>query len=40
MRTKRTQRVEELAAKLPVKLIFPTILFIFPSLFLVLMDRP
>ena len=37
MRTKRSQRVEELAAKLPVKLLFPTILFIFPSLFLVLM---
>ena len=37
MRTKRTQRIEEIAAKLPVKLIFPTILFIFPSLFLVLM---
>lgn len=36
MRTKRSQRVEELAAKLPIKLIFPTILFIFPSLFLVL----
>jgi tight adherence protein C len=36
MRTKRTQKVEELAAKLPVKLLFPTILFIFPSLFLVL----
>jgi tight adherence protein C len=37
MRVKRTQRVEELAAKLPVKLLFPTILFIFPSLFVVLM---
>ena len=37
MRTKRAQKVEELAAKLPVKLLFPTILFIFPSLFLVLM---
>jgi tight adherence protein C len=36
MRTKRSQRVEEIAAKLPVKLLFPTILFIFPSLFLVL----
>lgn len=37
MRTKRTQKIEEVAAKLPVKLIFPTILFIFPALFLVLM---
>ena len=37
MRTKRTQKVEEIAAKLPIKLLFPTILFIFPSLFLVLM---
>lgn len=36
MRTKRTQKVEEIAAKLPVKLLFPTILFIFPSMFLVL----
>jgi tight adherence protein C len=37
MRTKRAQKIEEIAAKLPVKLIFPTILFIFPALFLVLM---
>ncbi len=37
MRTKRSQKIEEIAAKLPVKLIFPTILFIFPALFLVLM---
>jgi tight adherence protein C len=37
MRTKRHQRVEELAAKLPVKLLFPTIFFIFPALFVVLM---
>ena len=33
MRTKRYQRAEELAAVLPVKLVFPLILFIFPALF-------
>ena len=37
MRIRRTQRVEEVAAKLPVKLLFPTILCIFPSLFLVIL---
>lgn len=36
-RTKRFQMAEEIAAKLPVKILFPCILFIFPSLFAVIM---
>lgn len=35
LRTLRMQTIEELAAKTTVKLIFPLVLFIFPSLFLV-----
>lgn len=35
MRIQRAQRAEELAAKLPVKLVFPLILFIFPAIFVV-----
>jgi tight adherence protein C len=35
MRTQRVQTIEELAAKTSVKLVFPLVFFIFPSLFLV-----
>jgi tight adherence protein C len=37
MRTKRHHRAEEQAAKLPVKLLFPLIFFIFPCMFIVIM---
>ncbi|MBN1929467.1 MAG: type II secretion system F family protein [Chlorobiaceae bacterium] len=37
MRTRRTQRAEELAAKIPVKLVLPLGLFIFPTLLMVLL---
>jgi tight adherence protein C len=37
MRTRRAQRAEELAAKIPVKLVLPLGLFIFPTLMIVLL---
>ncbi|MCK6482673.1 MAG: type II secretion system F family protein [Phycisphaerae bacterium] len=36
MRTKRHQKAEEAAAKVAVKMIFPLVLFIFPTIFIVL----
>jgi len=36
MRTKRIQIAQEKAAKLPVKLVFPVLLFIFPAIFMVI----
>ena len=37
LRTQRVQAVEEMAAKTTVKIVFPLIFFIFPSLFLVVL---
>jgi tight adherence protein C len=37
LRTRRRQQAEEMAAKTTIKMIFPLVLFIFPSLFIVLL---
>ncbi|HWR35688.1 MAG TPA: type II secretion system F family protein [Clostridia bacterium] len=37
LRTQRRQKAEELAARTTVKLVFPLVLFIFPSMFIVLL---
>ncbi len=36
-RVQRAQRAEEVAAKMPIKIIFPTLLCIFPSIFIVIL---
>ena len=36
LRTSRYQRAEEMAAKLPVKLVIPLILLVFPAIFVVI----
>src|SRR5207247_7468826 len=35
LRVRRTQKAEEMAAKAGVKLLFPLVLFVFPSIFVV-----
>jgi tight adherence protein C len=37
VRVQRAQRAEELAAKMPIKIIFPTLFCIFPSIFIVIL---
>ena len=37
MRVKRKQRIEEAAMKAPIKMLFPMVLFIFPTIFIIIL---
>jgi tight adherence protein C len=37
LRLKRSQKAEEMAAKAGTKILFPTLLFIFPAIFVVIL---
>ena len=37
LRTERRQKAEEMAAKTTIKMVFPLVFFIFPSMFIVLL---